>query len=137
MEYNKNKTNFGYPKSLNAYNNGYHMVPIKRGKYTDIDSDDELETKYNLNDIDSKGGWNIIDLETLYEMGFQVQDDTTMVCEVEIVSLDEKAINHDQVKSHPIHVYKSNEGYVMTTQHPKRRYVFESFDKMLDYIEHQ
>lgn len=89
--------------------------------------DDQLEeTKYGLTDIENPKGWKFNEIDTLGDMGFIIDSDDEMACEVEIESLEEenKKVN--------IKAYKTNEGYVLKTN---RRYVFETFEKLLEYID--
>lgn len=127
-----------YKRKYNKnYNNGYHMVPYYTS-YNNYDENDydEPDTKYQLHDIDNDSGWNILELETLYEIGFRIKNDDTMTCEVEEFSLSECDTECDTVSEKVlIDIYKTNEGYVLKTNKPNRRYVFETFNKMLNYIE--
>lgn len=135
MEYNNSK-NKKMKHSL-KYNNGYHMIPYtsySHHNYNDDEEYDEIDDKYNLYDIDNSSGWNILELETLHEIGFSVKNDDTMTCEVDIISLSETNTDSENEKC-IIDVYKTNEGYVLKTNKPKRRYIFEKFNEMLNYIE--
>lgn len=101
---------------------------FKLSNFFTKDSDDMIDepTRYKLIDIDNPNGWNFNELDTLGEMGFKIDGDYEMVCEIEISNLetvDEKI---------PIKVYKNEDGYVLETS---RRYVFETFNKMIEFID--
>jgi len=108
------------------YKNLYSQVRLGNflKKYTDGVA--EEEPKYKLIDIDHPNGWNFNEIDTLGDMGFKIDNDTDMVCEVDVPSIELE--NHKI----PVKVYKNEDGYVLETT---RRYVFESFDKMLEFID--
>jgi hypothetical protein len=62
----------------------------------------------------------------LGEMNFRIDDEYRMFSEIEVPSLD---LVNEKRKTF---VYKTNEGYVLEST---RRYVFETFDKMLEFID--
>jgi hypothetical protein len=84
------------------------------------------DSKYKLVDIDHPNGWNFNEIDTLGDMGFKIDSDTDMVCEIDVPSIE---LENQKV---PIKVYKNEDGYVLETT---RRYVFESFNKMLEFID--
>ncbi len=88
---------------------------------TPVESD-----KFKLIDIDHPNGWNFHEIDTLGDMGFKIDNDFDMVSEIEVPTLEMM----DQTV--PIKIYKDEDGYVLETH---RRYVFENFTKLLDFIE--
>jgi hypothetical protein len=89
--------------------------------------DQEIEPdKFKLIEIDHPNGWNFNEIDTLGDMGFKIDNDTDMVCEVEIPTLE---MMEEKV---PVRVYKNENGYVLETN---RQYVFESFEKMIEFID--
>jgi hypothetical protein len=96
--------------------------------------DEDLDEKYNIHDVDHPNGWNISELEILKEMGFEFDDDdksTDLVCTVEIVGIRENGM---ESKRNEVACYKCNEGYVLIPE-DGRRYVFDKFNSMMNYIE--
>lgn len=106
----------------NKFNN------YKLTNFISKDSDElpDEPDRYKLTDIDNPNGWNFNEIETLGDMKFKINDDYEMVCEIEISNLEME----DQKV--PVKVYKNEEGYVLETN---RRYVFESFNKMIEFID--
>lgn len=108
----------------------FSYSPIKMTNYFkngNIMQDSDHTDKYKLSDIDNPNGWSFHELETLNDMGFKIDTDHDMVIEIEIPNID---INTPEKKV-DIKVYKTEEGYVMEST---RKYVFESFNKMIEYI---
>lgn len=101
---------------------------LKLSNFINKDSDDipDEPERYKLIDIDHPNGWNFHEIDALGDMGFKIDNDYEMVCEIEISSLemDDKKI--------PVKAYKNEEGYVLETN---RRYVFETFNKMIEFID--
>lgn len=87
---------------------------------------DEPE-KYKLSDIDNPNGWNFNEIDTLGDMGFKIDNDYEMVCEIDVA--ENLEMNEEKI---PIRTYKNEEGYVLETN---RRYVFETFNKMIEFID--
>lgn len=104
--YNKHKS----PKLINFINNDNF----------------EEEKMYKLEDIDNPNGWNFTEIDLLGEMNFRIDDEYRMFSEIEVPSLD--MINEKR----KTYVYKTDEGYVLEAN---RRYVFESFDSMIKFID--
>lgn len=90
------------------------------------DEDSVKESRYNLSDIENPKGWKFNEIDTLGDMGFIINSEDEMTCEVELQNLEEDS------KKVNIKAYKTNEGYVLETN---RKYVFETFKKMLEYID--
>lgn len=84
------------------------------------------EKLYRLDELDNPNGWDFKELDMLGEMGYRIDDDFKMYCEIEIPSLE---LENEKMKTF---VYKTDEGYVMETS---RKYVFETFNKMLEFID--
>ena len=59
-------------------------------------------------------------------MKFRIDDDYKMFSEVELPSIQ---LENEKIK---VFVYKTDAGYVLETN---RKYIFETFGKMLDYID--
>lgn len=91
-----------------------------------LDDTPEESNRYKLIDIDHPNGWNFNELDTLGDMGFKIDNDYEMVCEVEIVNLEMAE------EKMPVKVYKNEDGYVLETT---RKYVFETFNKMIEFID--
>jgi hypothetical protein len=81
---------------------------------------------FKLEDIDNPNGWDFTEIDILGEMNFRIDDEYRMFSEIEVPSLD--MVNEKR----KTFVYKTDEGYVIEAN---RRYVFESFDKMLEFID--
>ena len=90
------------------------------------DNFEEGVRMYKLEEIDHPSGWNMSELDMLGEMGFKIEDDYKMCAEVEVPSLQ---LENEKVKTS---VYKTDEGYVLETN---RKYVFETFNKMIEFID--
>ena len=88
---------------------------------------DDSQKMYKLHDIDNPNGWAFSELDMLGEMQFKISDDYKMVSEIEIPSLemDDKKVD--------AYVYKTDEGYTLQTE--VRKYTFETFDKMIEFID--
>jgi len=101
---------------------------IKLGNFLNKTSGENPDDspRYKLIEIDHPNGWSFSEIDQLGEMGFKIDNDTDMVCEVEVQSLE---MEDEKV---PIKVYKDEDGYVLETT---RLYVFESFNKMIEFIE--
>jgi len=111
-----------------------HTLKLKdtiNGKYTsDIDdSDSNIHQKYNLADIDNPKGWNFDEIDLLGNMGFIITNDTDMDLELDVPSLN---LNETQDEKVHIKVYKTDEGYTIKTE--KRKYVFETFNDMINFV---
>ena len=104
--YNKYKS----PKLINCINNDNF----------------EEEKMYKLEDIDNPNGWNFTEIDLLGEMEFRIDDEYRMFSEIEVPSLD--MVNEKR----KTFVYKTDEGYVLEAN---RKYVFESFSSMLEFID--
>ena len=145
MAYNYNPN---YAKHFNSKSNNYKNI-IRRGNETpytnpgmfdmerahahrklinfiNTDQFESEDTMYKLEEIDHPNGWSFNELDMLGEMGFKIEDDYKMCCELEIPSLK---LDNEKIKTS---VYKTNEGYVLETN---RKYVFENFNKMIEYID--
>ena len=107
----------------NNYNN--HKSP-KLINFLNTDNSEEDEKMYKLEDLDHPNGWNFSELDTLGEMKFRIDDDYKMFSEVELPSIQ---LENEKIK---VFVYKTDAGYVLETN---RKYIFETFGKMLDYID--
>lgn len=106
------------------YKNLYAQV--KLSNFLNKGGEDTDSPKFKLIDIDHPNGWNFNEIDTLGDMGFKIDNDSDMVCEIEVPTLemmDEKV---------PVRIYKNEDGYVLETS---RRYVFESFSKMIEFID--
>lgn len=101
---------------------------IKLGNFLKKHSDDDVEDdpRYKLIDVDHPNGWSFNEIDTLGDMGFKIDNDTDMVCEIDVPSIE---LETEKV---PVRVYKNEDGYVLETT---RRYVFESFNKMLEFVD--
>lgn len=108
------------------YKNLYSQVKLSNFLKKSTGDEPEDEPKYKLIDIDHPNGWNFNEIDTLGDMGFQIDNDTDMVCEIDVPSIEM------ETEKIPVKVYKNEDGYVLETT---RRYVFESFDKMLNFID--
>ena len=111
--------------------NNVHTIKLNNiinGNYS-AEQDDYIENKYNLADIDNPKGWDFGEIDTLGDMGFHIANDTDMEIELNIPSLNLSEQHDDHIN---ITVYKSDEGYVLKTEH--RNYVFRTFDDMLNFI---
>jgi hypothetical protein len=67
-----------------------------------------------------------MEIDLLGEMDFRIDDEYRMFSEVEVPSLD--MVNEKR----KTFVYKTDEGYVLESN---RKYVFESFISMLEFID--
>ena len=108
------------------YKNLYSQTKLSNFLKKSSDQYSEEEPKYKLIEIDHPNGWNFNEIDTLGDMGFKIDNDTDMVCEIDVPSLEL------ETEKMPVKVYKNEDGYVLETT---RRYVFESFDKMLEFID--
>jgi hypothetical protein len=108
------------------YKNLYSQVKLSNFFKKSTGDESEDEPKYKLIEIDHPNGWNFNEIDTLGDMGFKIDNDTDMVCEIDVPSLEL------ETEKMPIKVYKNEDGYVLETT---RRYVFESFEKMLEFID--
>ena len=113
---------------MDSKNYHNHYSQIKLGNFLNrAHGDAPVESdKFKLIDIDHPSGWNFHEIDTLGDMGFKIDNDTDMVSEIEVPTLEMM----DQVV--PVKIYKDEDGYVLETH---RRYVFESFEKLLSFIE--
>ena len=102
----------------------YKPSTLKMRNFLNADAEDE--PRYKLMDIDHPNGWSFNEIDTLGHMGFKMDNDYELTCEVEIPSLQME--NEKQI----IKVYKEDDGYVLETT---RRYVFESFNKLIEFID--
>ena len=120
-----NKSNIKFLKQLrNNENFNYKPTSIKMRNF--VHTELEEIQKYKIADIDNPNGWAFNEVDTLGHMGFKMDDDYDLSCEVEIPSLELE--DHKQT----IKVYKEEDGYVLETS---RRYVFETFNKLIEYID--
>jgi hypothetical protein len=108
---NNNYNNYKSPKLVNFLNN---------------DEFDEDIKMYKLEDIDHPNGWDFKEIDMLGEMNFRIDDDYKMYSEIEVPSIK---MQNEKIKTF---VYKTDEGYVLEAN---RRYVFETFNKMLEFID--
>jgi len=108
---NNNYNNYKSPKLVNFLNN---------------DEFDEDVKMYKLEDIDHPNGWDFKEIDMLGEMDFRIDDDYKMYSEIEVPSIK---MQNEKIKTF---VYKTDEGYVLEAN---RRYVFETFNKMLEFID--
>lgn len=100
---------------------------VKLDNFLNKTHNQEVDSKkFKLIDIDHPNGWSFNEIDTLGDMGFKIDNDTDMVCEVEVPTLE---MMEEKV---PVTVYKNEDGYVMETN---RKYVFESFEKMIEFID--
>ena len=106
----------------NSYNN------YKSPKLINFINNDNFEEEkmFKLEDVDNPNGWDFTEIDILGEMNFRIDDEYRMFSEIEVPSLD--MVNEKR----KTFVYKTDEGYVIEAN---RRYVFESFDKMLEFID--
>ena len=102
----------------------YKPSTLKMKNFLNVDAEDE--PRYKLMDIDNPNGWSFNEIDTLGHMGFKMDNDYELTCEVEVPSLQME--NEKQI----IKVYKEEDGYVLETT---RRYVFESFNKLIEFID--
>ena len=120
-----NKSNIKFLKQLrNNENFNYKPTSIKMRNF--VHTELEEIQKYKIADIDNPNGWAFNEIDTLGHMGFKMDDDYDLSCEVEIPSLELE--DHKQT----IKIYKEEDGYVLETS---RRYVFETFNKLIEYID--
>ena len=94
--------------------------------FINSDNFEEGVRMYKLEEIDHPSGWEMCELDMLGEMGFKIEDDYKMCAEIEVPSLQ---LENEKVKTS---VYKTDEGYVLETN---RKYVFETFNKMIEFID--
>lgn len=102
----------------------YKPSTLKMKNFLNVDAEDE--PRYKLMDIDNPNGWSFNEIDTLGHMGFKMDNDYELTCEVEVPSLQME--NEKQI----IKVYKEEDGYVLETT---RRYIFESFNKLIEFID--
>ena len=134
---NSKKDNYKFIKRTgeeNAYsnpdvremNNSYNKC--KSPKLINFINNDNFEEEkmYKLEDIDNPNGWSFMEIDLLGEMDFRIDDEYRMFSEVEVPSLD--MVNEKR----KTFVYKTDEGYVLEAN---RKYVFESFNSMLEFID--
>jgi len=109
------------------YNKPNNIIRGKLSKlmYNKETNDDE---RYELMDIDNPSGWNFTELDMLGEIGFTMEDDYTLMTEIELTPWSLEEIIQNEI----VRVYKNKEGYILEN---KRKYVFESFGKMINFIE--
>ena len=108
---NTNYNNYKSPKLINFLNNDNFEEDVKM---------------YKLEELDNPNGWNFSELDMLGEMNFRIDDDYKMFSEIEVPSLQ---LENEKIKAF---VYKTDEGYVLETN---RKYVFETFDKLMEFID--
>lgn len=90
------------------------------------DNFEENVRVYKLEEIDHPNGWDFKEIDMLGEMGFRIDDEYKMYAEIDVPSLK---MENEKVKTL---VYKTDEGYTLETN---RKYVFENFEKMLEFID--
>jgi hypothetical protein len=110
---------------VRSMNNSYNYKSPKLINFINNDNFEE-EKMFKLEDIDNPNGWDFTEIDILGEMNFRIDDEYRMFSEIEVPSLD--MVNEKR----KTFVYKTDEGYVIEAN---RRYVFESFDKMLEFID--
>jgi len=119
------KSNSKFLKQLrNNENFNYKPTTMKMRNF--LNNEQEEIQKYKIADIDNPNGWCFNEIDTLGHMGFKMDDDYDLSCEVEIPTLEMEG-NKQTVK-----VYKEEDGYVLETS---RRYVFETFNKLIEFID--
>jgi len=111
-------------KDRDNHDFNYKPTTMKMKNFLNVETEDN--PKYKIMDIDNPNGWSFNELDTLGHMGFKMDNDYDMTCEVEIPSLEME--NEKQF----VKIYKEEDGYVLETT---RRYVFESFNKLLEFID--
>lgn len=94
--------------------------------FINSDNFEESVKMYKLEDLDNPNGWSFSDLDLLGEMNFRIDDDYKMYSEIEVPSLQ---LENEKIKAF---VYKTDEGYILETN---RKYVFETFNKMIEFID--
>lgn len=100
--------------------------PEESLNFINKDNFEEDVKMYKLEEIDHPNGWDFKEIDMLGEMGFRIDDEYKMYAEIDIPSLK---MENEKVKTL---VYKTDEGYTLETN---RRYVFENFEKMLEFID--
>ncbi len=123
--FNNIKRDSKFMKRLGENDNfNYKPANVKMKNFI---SNEEIEEnpKYKLSEIDNPEGWDFNQIDILGEMGFKLDDDYTMCYEISVPTLEE------DVKI-PVKVFKDSTGYVLEM---KRKYVFETFDKMMNFID--
>lgn len=132
---NANKSNYKFivrKDENNSYSNPNvndmkHEYKTKLINFVESDMDSENELKiYKLDDIDHPNGWSFKEIDMLGDMGFRIDDEYKMMSEIEIPSLK---MQNEKINTF---IYKTDEGYTLETN---RKYVFETFDKMLEFID--
>jgi len=109
---------------------GYTTVKNIKFKdlFYEVDESDEDSKKFELEDISNPNGWDLSEIDLLGDMGFKINNKYDMVCEITDMSSKLNEVD----KKIPIRIYKNTEGYVVEIN---RRYVFESFEKLIEYID--
>ncbi len=123
MENAKNNSKF---ISQLRKNHDFNYKPTTLKMRNFLGNEEEVYPKFKLTDLDNPNGWSFNEIDTLGNMGFKMDNDYDLTCEVEIPSLELENNKQD------IRVYKEEDGYVMETS---RRYVFETFNKLLEFID--
>lgn len=108
------------------HNNMQHVHNTKLINFLEKEEMENEPKLFKLEDIDHPNGWSFKEIDMLGEMGFRIDDDHKMYAEIETPSLK---MENDKVKAL---VYKTDEGYTIETS---RRYVFETFNKMIEFID--
>lgn len=127
MNDDKNKNKFIVKtETSNAQPDEVHRINTKLINFLNKDNFEEENEIYKLEDLDHPNGWLFKELDMLGEMGFKFSDEYKMVTELDVPTLKMECDKMDA------YVYKTEEGYVLETN---RKYVFESFNKMLEFID--
>ena len=91
-------------------------------------TENDLGSKYKITNIDDPNGWSFNEIEHLSQMGFLCENEYSFIIEVENVDFSDL----ENLKKDIVEIYKTKEGYVINTN---RKYIFESFKKMIEFIE--
>lgn len=107
-------------------------TPVKnitfKSLFYENDVSEEDSKKFKLEDISNPKGWKFSEIDLLGDMGFKIDNEHDMVCEIEDGSLNLNEVD----KKISVKIYKNDEGYVIEIN---RRYVFETFEKMIEYFD--
>jgi len=90
---------------------------------------DNSSNKYRIDNFDEKNGWAFNEIEHLSEMGFSLEDDYTFTINIDKFDFSSDDNDVDTIK---IEIYKNDDGYVLSSN---RKYVFNKFDEMINFIE--
>jgi hypothetical protein len=111
-------------------NSNYHQYNGNLSRlFHNGEPEESDESRYKIAEIDNPNGWSFSELDMLSEMDFIIKDEYTLTTEVDTFSLSEMDITEDKQE---VDIYKSEYGYVVESG---RRYVFETFNKMIEYMD--